>query len=512
MAHKRTMRPPVEVEIDGLDEDGMGTGLDDRGRRWTIRGAVPGALVLAGGRPAGGALLGELRPPADAIAALCPQFGVCGGCLYQPLPPESQRRARMDTLTTLLAPLGVADPSMRATPGDGYGYRNRLELSFGVERYLSRDEQAAAKAARACEHATTEADVAATVADTTPPAPTRDPAEGAGEPTRQAADLPPPNRFLGFHGPGRFDRIVDVPACAIAVPSINAALERIRGDVLASPFAAWDPHAQTGFWRHLGLRSGESGVLVLIYTALASPEHEAWLRAHASNWGVRGVLWYTTDRISDAALGELKEVLAGEATLYVSLGGVPMTLSPLAFFQVNPSGAEVLLEVIADALGSGGLLLDLYCGVGALGLALHRRFEAIAGVDLVAEGIEEARRNAEALGIRADYRAGRAELVLPELLREYGDALSNGRLAVLVDPPRAGLHPDALKLLSTVIADVLVYVACKPSSLLRDGRALLAAGWRCTSWTAVDLFPHTAHIEVVARFERAPATLAAETA
>ncbi|MSQ01217.1 MAG: class I SAM-dependent RNA methyltransferase [Myxococcales bacterium] len=494
MAHKRAMRPPVEVEIDGLDADGIGTGLDDQGRRWTIRGAIPGGRVLAGGRPHGGALLGELRAPAGAVAPQCPQFGTCGGCLYQPLPPASQRHARLAALTTLLAPLGVEDPAMRATPGEGYGYRNRLELSFGVERYRTRDEQAAEKVERAAA-----ADAPAAAADA--PA--------------AATDSPPntPPRFLGFHGPGRFDRIVDTPACAIAAPELNAVLARVRADVLDSPFPAWNPRTQTGFWRQLGLRGGKSGVLVLVYTALASPEAEVWLRLHAPRWGARGVLWYTTDRVSDAAVGELREVLAGDATLDMSLDGVPMTLSPLAFFQVNPAGAEVLLDVIRDALGPGGLLLDLYCGVGALGLALHRSFEAIAGVDLVAEGIAEARRNAEALGVRADYRAGRAELVLPDLLRDHGATATTGRrLAVLVDPPRAGLHPDALTLLSGVVADVLVYVACRPTSLLRDGLALLAAGWRCTSWTAVDLFPHTAHVEVVARFVRAPATLATETA
>jgi 23S rRNA (uracil1939-C5)-methyltransferase len=473
----KRVRPPVEVTIDGLDGDGVATGLDARGRRWTLRGAAPGQTVLAGGRCGSGVVLEVIHPAADAVAPRCPQFGTCGGCLYQATPLAAQQAAKRAALDQLLAPLGAPGAGPVGAPGEGYGYRNRVELSFGVERYLGRAEQAQTKA---------------------------------------GVEVPRAGRFLGFHGPGRFDRVVDAEGCSIASPAIEAVLARVRASVLASPFPTWAPREQVGFWRHLGLREGAEGVLVLVYTTPGGEAEAEWLARAAPTWGAAAVLWYTTDRTADAAVGELRAVLHGEARLQVSLGGVPLTLSPLAFFQVNPAGAEVLLEVIRAALrpgagepvpDEGGLLLDLYCGVGALGLALHRDFAAVAGVDQVAEGIAEAQRNAALLGVKADYRAGRAELVLPALLADHGLAGGTraGRLAVLVDPPRGGLHPDALRPLAALTADVLVYVACRPSSLARDGAALLAAGWRCTGWTAVDLFPHTAHVEVVARFVRDPA-------
>lgn len=474
MKARRPPRPPVEVAIDGLDDNGIGTGLDARGRRWTIRGAIPGSRVLAGGKPGGGVLLEVVEPAPDAIPTPCPQFGTCGGCLYQPMPRPAQQAEKLRTLTTLLAGLQAPNGGIVGTPDDGYGYRNRMELSFGVDRYLTRADQLREK---------------------------------AGETVDRAG------RYLGLHGPGRFDRIVDAPSCAIASPAINAVLERVRADVLASPFPAYAPRLHEGFWRHLGLREGADGVLVLVYTTTGGETEAAWLAENAPNWGAATVLWYTTESVADAAVGDLRAVLVGEPTLRVALGGVPLTLSPLAFFQVNSRGAEVLLDTIRAELGTGDLLLDLYCGVGALGLALYKDFKHIAGIDQVAEGIAEANLNAAALGVIADYRAGRAELVLPALLRDHnllGGARS-GRLAVLVDPPRSGLHPDALRPLLTLDADVLVYVACRPSSLARDGALLAAAGWTCTGWTAVDLFPHTAHVEVVARFERRPATLAAES-
>jgi 23S rRNA (uracil1939-C5)-methyltransferase len=463
----------VEVTVDGLDADGLAVGADARGRRWTIRGAIPGQRVLAGGRPKAGALMGVVEPAIGAVPPRCAQFGTCGGCLYQPMPRPAQQAAKAAALAELLAPLGAAARAPVGTADAGYGYRNRLELSFGGERFLTRDEQAREK---------------------------------AGEPVQRTG------RFLGFHGAGRFDRVVDVPDCAIADPALNQVLARLRADVLASPFPMWHAREHTGFWRHAGLRLGEEGVLVLIYTAPGSEAEAAWLAARAPTWGATAVLWYTTDRVADAAVGELRAVLHGEPRLAVRLGGVPLRLSPLAFFQVNPGGADRMVDILRADLGAGGLLLDLYCGVGALGLALHAGFDAVAGVDLVAEGVDEAMRNAAALGVRADYRAGRAEQVLPALLTDHGvGAGREGRLAVLVDPPRSGLHPDALRTLAGLHADVLVYVACRPTSLARDGAALLAAGWRCTHYTPVDLFPHTAHVEVVARFVRGHATLAAES-
>lgn len=444
------MRDPVPVTIDGLDADGVATGLDGRGRRWTVRGAIPGSQVLAGGRAAHGALLEVSRPHGDAVPARCPLFGTCGGCLYQSLPVSRQREEKLRALDTLLGSGG----SIRGADDEGYGYRNKIELSFGPQRYMTRAEMASG--------ATGEA-----------------------------------GHFLGFHGPGRFDRVVDVADCAIADPRVNNVLGRIRGDVLASPFPPYNPRAHAGFWRHLALRAGRDGVLAMVYTAIGSAEQEAWLRAHAPGWGAAGVLWYTTDRSSDAAVGELREVLHGRDTLAVALGEARMVLSPTAFFQVNDRGAAVLLDTIAGALGTGGTLLDLYAGVGALGLALASSFDRVIGVELNAEAVAEANRNAAALGIRADYRAGKVEELLPGVLAEAGRPVK-----VIVDPPRGGLHPGALRPLLHLDADTLVYVACRPSSLARDAAALEAAGWRREGWTAVDLFPHTAHVEVVARFTR----------
>jgi 23S rRNA (uracil1939-C5)-methyltransferase len=151
---------------------------------------------------------------------------------------------------------------------------------------------------------------------------------------------------------------------------------------------------------------------------------------------------------------------------------------------------------VVEAAGAGGTLVDLYCGTGALGLACAARFDRVVGIDVNAASIADARQNAADNGVAAEFFAGEVERRVQELA--IGE-----RPVVIVDPPRVGLHPDALAFVAGLDARVLVYVACRPSSLLRDGLALLAAGWRCTDRWAVDLFPQTGHVEVVSRWVRA---------
>lgn len=446
------MRTSTTVQMDGFGSDGSGTGLDERGRRWAVRAGAPGSVVQVGGRPKAGVLLETVTAAADQVAPRCAQFGVCGGCQWQQMPLERQRAEKQAALARLLAPLGGIDHGLHGM-GDGYAYRNKVELSFGENRYLTRAEL--------------------------------------------KTDVKRSGRFLGMHAPGRFDRLVDAPRCELVSAHANDVLTRARADTLGSPWALWDPVAHTGFWRHLGLREGAEGLLVCLYTTPGQPEHAAWLAHHAPTWGAAGVLWFETDRPADAAAGTLRAVLHGVDHVVERLAGLRFTLSPSAFFQVNPVGAELLCATVATAAGTGDTLVDLYCGTGALGLACARSFRRVVGIDNNETSIVNARANATANGIEATFLAGEVH----ERVRELGMGV---RPVVIVDPPRVGLHPDALAFVAGLDAAALVYVACRPTSLLRDGLHLIEAGWRCTDRWAVDLFPQTGHVEVVTRLERAP--------
>ncbi|MSP54673.1 MAG: 23S rRNA (uracil(1939)-C(5))-methyltransferase RlmD [Myxococcales bacterium] len=474
---------PREVLIERFDARGGGAGVDSFGRTWSVRGAPVGATIAAGGRAHDGTRLGTISASADSVAPRCGVFGVCGGCQWQEMPAERQREEKGRMLGRLLADL-------RGPPGEGsrdgvpvdhgvigsgpeYGYRNKIELTFGTGRYLLSHEL--------------------------------------------NTEISRMGRWLGFHAPGRYDRIVDTPDCAIASPAINAVYARIRLDILASDLPAWDADAHTGFFRNLVLREGRgAAVLVAVYTAPATDEQTRWMRAHAPGWGAACVGWFENATVADAVGGQLREVLVDSGdglAVSATLAGLKFWLSPTAFFQVNVPAAEEMIKVVRRFLSaprpapaSGPTTLwDLYCGAGLFGLACAGDFDEVVGIEAVEVAVRDATRNAAANGItNARFVAGTVEQLVGGLTA--GPGASSAPTAIIVDPPRNGLHPEVLKVLASLASRplVLVYVSCKPTSLLRDSKVLMDAGWRCTDRVAIDLFPQTAHIEVVTRWVSSP--------
>ena len=473
---RRRYLPPHEVEIDRLGKKGLGMGRASDGRDIAVRGAPPGSRVLV--QPFKrkkntwhGRRLALIRPPLEQLDPVCPAFGLCGGCSLQELPLEVQQRHKYAyALGEVAAPLGLEVAALREqvkvhelrSTGSPYAYRNKVELTFGTARYLS------------------EADLA------------------AGEPIDGS--------FLGFHASGRFDRVVDRDSCAIASPPIDRVVQAVREVALkegAPP--CWNPRQHTGFWRHLRIRVGQQTgeVLVGLYTAPANTPEE---RAAAFAVGeallsddlgatLTGVVWFENPSHGDAAKGEIAKVW-GQSYLRERIGKVMHRVSMDAFFQVNTPGAEVLVEAVGEALGPPArVLYDLYCGIGTFGLQFADRYEEMFGIEEVEVAIEDAHYNAEQNGVSGVWRAARVEAVLESI--EGGEGVH-----LLVDPPRAGLHPKAAAAFAATQADVLVYVACKPGALGRDAVALTEGGWRLTDLWAVDLFPQTGHLEMIGRFVR----------
>ena len=466
MSRRRRHLPPCEVEITGLGPKGVGQGTAPDGRAILVRGAPPGSRVHV--RPFKrkqstwhARRVHLVRPPVDAVTPPCPLFGLCGGCILQELPLAAQREARHRMALGQVAeglPLDGVTVHPPRGPDAAYGYRNKVELSFGVRRYLSESDH--------------------------------------------ASGLPVEGRFLGFHAPGRFDRVVDAEACLLVDAPLNRALAAVRRVALADGMPApWDVRSHTGFWRHLRLRHGvrTDQVLVGLYTASPPEGGEAAVQAVAeallADPSVVGVQWLVNDGVADVARGEPRRTW-GQDWLEERLGRITYRLSLDAFFQTNTPAAEVLYDTIGEALaGTGGHLLDLYCGTGAIGLYLSDRFDRVTGIEEVASAVEDARANAARNGVQGTWTTSRVEDAL--------DTLPEGARLV-VDPPRAGLHPKVARRLARTAGDRLVYVACNPASLGRDGAVLAEGGWRLTDVWSVDLFPQTGHVELVGRFERAP--------
>ncbi len=390
-------------------------------------------------------MIDVVQPAQTQVEPMCAVYGMCGGCQLQETPLDVQRKAKQTMVERLL---GHASEPVRGA-SNGYGYRNKLELSFGTRRYLPEAKK----------------------------------------------DDDPAGDWVGFHPPGWFSKIVPLEQCPIASDGINRIVAAIASEV---PGPAWNNHSHTGHWRHVVIREGDALLVNLVTHPDVDPNQvQAVGERIAAVQGVGGVIWTVTDRLSDVAQGTVQAQLFGEPHLTMNMRGVKMTLPHEAFFQVNTEGAHILFEAIAEALGEtkGATLLDLYCGVGAIGLIVGQHFERIIGIELLESAIDVARHNAKQNGICSEWHAGPVEEILPQLSIE-------GSRHIVVDPPRAGLHPKAAQFLAAMEGEVLVYVACSPSSLARDRWLLEKGGWCLEKLWTIDLFPQTPHVESIARFVR----------
>lgn len=476
MSRKRRARlGPFEVELTHLGKGGVGVGVAPDGAPVRVRPGPPGSrlLVVPTGRRKGiwsARRLATIRPPAEGQTPPCAAFGVCGGCTLQELTLAAQRRLKAEmALSDVAAGLGQSvqalGESITIHPVRGteaaFGTRNKVELSFGTRRFLA------------------EAD--------------------------HQAGAPIDGRWLGFHAPGRFDRVADTERCWLISDAANALLATLRQAVLVDDVQPlWDARAHTGVWRHALIREGRATgeLLVGLYTT-STADREAVarvadaLQATPLPDGRRlvGVLHILNDGVADVCRGETDRVW-GQPHLEEVLGGVRFTLSTESFFQTSTEGAEVLYQTVREALGPRReTLLDLYCGIGSIGLVLADQADRIVGVEEVEASVRDARTNAVRAGVNAEYTAGRVEDLL-DVFEAGGDTVA------IVDPPRAGLHPKVAKRLAKWQGDTLIYVACKAGSLGRDAAILVQGGWHLEALWTVDLFPQTGHIEVVGRFVR----------
>jgi len=392
----------------------------------------------------------------------------------QELSLEAQREHKLNyALDAVDAGLGLVQPDWRKQvcvhpirgSAEAYRYRNKVELSFGTRCYLSDEEM--------------------------------------------EQQLPIQGRFIGFHPPGRFDRVVDLERCWLVGEASNRLLSVVSSHLTSSQFEPYDLRSHQGFWRHLLLRespvTGEC--LIGLYTNLAPlPEQQAEVEALAEQLlgvdlgqerAVVGFVWMENDGVADVARGEVRRVW-GRPWMTERLGDRDFRLSTSSFFQTSTHGAVILYDTIREALGERvDLIYDLYCGVGSIGMYLSDQVERIVGIEENPAAVRDAAANAELNQIHnASYRVSKVEDALDAL------AEVDERACLIVDPPRAGLHPKVARALGEADAHKLIYVACKPGSLGRDAALLWEGGWRLVELWTVDLFPQTGHIEMVGRFEK----------
>lgn len=392
-----------------------------------------------------------LRPSPDRAAPPCPVFGACGGCQWQHVAPAAQRAAKERIVRRLLEPLAGGPDRIRpiVAVGDGLAYRNRLVL-----------------------------------------------------PVRAGRD----GVRAGFF---RSDShvLVETASCVVQRPAIMEAATDALALAKLAHVTGYNERLHRGSLRHLIVReasgTGELGVILVTtdreFPAGVKLAQDLMRRLPA----VAGVLHNVNPARTNVVTGPETRLLAGRDLLRERIGGMEIAASVQSFFQANHAVTERLLALVAEwARDETGGLLDLYCGVGILGLAAARagRPAWLAGIESVAGAVADAERNAAAnvpglptAWLAADVGEGIGNL--PEGFRHPA--------TVILDPPRKGLSPEALAALTGLRPARIIYVSCDPATLARDLAALKAAGWRLEEAVPFDMFPHTFHVEVAVRLERA---------
>lgn len=311
-----------------------------------------------------------------------------------------------------------------------------------------------------------------------------------------------PPLTLGLRQAGRFDRIVDLETCLLMSTSCMEVVGRVRHWAATHGLSGYDRRMHCGDLRYLILREGKNtgermAILIAHPTARGRISIDDLRDEIGSLVNTCWVGW--TDSLSDVARTQEMECLWGPVHIHETLGRLRFRISPYSFFQTNTHGTEKLYSWLAEWAGSeNGALLDVYCGSGGIALSLATHFDRVIGIDSNHEAIQDAQWNAVQNGLlNTEFVAGDAEDFLKKL---PSSKLAVQLSAVVVDPPRPGLHPKALRALLDLAPSRLAYVSCNPETLARDLQALVPF-YAIRTVQTIDLFPHTPHVETLATLE-----------
>lgn len=450
----------ISLDITGIAFGGRGIARVD-GYTIFVDGAVPGDRVQARifkkkKNYAEARTIEVIEPSADRVEPPCRYSGHCGGCKWQFLQYERQLAYKRQHVQEALEHIGqlTGIPVHAPVPSEKvFGYRNKMEFSCSDRRWLLPEE--------------------------------------LGDPDIGKSFA------LGLHVPGTFDKILDIDACLLHPEKGNRILNDVRDYMKACHQPPYGLRTHQGFWRFLMLRHSAAydQWLVNLITAADDPDAVLPLARYLSDTydEVVSVVNNVSAKKAAIAVGDYETVLTGDGCLTERLGPFEFEISANAFFQTNTSGAEAIYDRVFQYAGlSGGeTVVDLYSGTGTIPIWLSRSAGEVIGIEIVESAVADARKNCRRNGIdNCRFMVGD--------IRESINALSERPDVLIIDPPRAGMHKDVVKSVADMAPDRIVYVSCNPSTLARDA-AMLSEAYEVVEVQPVDMFPHTYHIESVAK-------------
>ena len=404
----------------------------------------------------------------DRVDPSCSYFEDCGGCKWQNLQYDAQIAWKRQHVIDAFQRIGnLRDVEVRPTKGAAQQlwYRNKMEFSFGTERWLTAEEIA------------------------------------SGDDLRR-------DFALGLHAPGRYNRVLDIEKCWLQSEVSNRLLNLTRAFALDRDIPPYTTDGHHGILRNLVVRNSVATgeIMAILITAGISSDHltewstlvareipEVTTLLHGLHTGKAGI-----------ATAEELTVMFGPGTITESIAGHSFTISPFSFFQTNTEQGEVLYREALEAgeIGPDDLVWDLYCGAGTITLAAARKADHAIGAEINEGSVLDARAAAESNGVtNVEFFAGDLKDQIERIGRGVGR--DGDPDVVITDPPRAGMHADVVTALLERAPGRIVYVSCNPTTQARDCE-LLAEKYDVDFVQPVDMFPQTYHIETVARLTLRP--------
>ena len=449
------------IAVIDIAEEGKGVGKSDDLVIF-IDKAVPGDIVdvellRRKKKFYEGKIQNLIKPSDHRTEPFCDHFGVCGGCKWQHLNYDAQLQFKQKSVSDALQRLGKVDVSqMEAILGSSESryYRNKLEYTFSDKRWL------------------TDGDMR------------------SGETMEMNA--------LGYHIPGRFDKILDIEHCYLQADPSNEIRNKVREYALNVQISFYNLKNHEGSLRNLIIRTSSTGeLMVIVVFAYADEDQiEGMMKFIASEFpGINSLLYIINHKKNDTIFDQEIHTYKGADHIFENMDGLKFKIGPKSFYQTNSAQAFELYKIARDFAEFKGdeLVYDLYTGAGTIANFIAGKVKNVIGIEYVPTAIEDAKINSEINGIKnTSFFAGDMKDILDEdFIKTHGKPD-----VVITDPPRAGMHPDVVKRLLEMEAEKIVYVSCNAATQARDIE-LLNSKYEVGRIKPVDMFPHTQHVENV---------------
>ncbi|MBP3717156.1 MAG: 23S rRNA (uracil(1939)-C(5))-methyltransferase RlmD [Paludibacteraceae bacterium] len=393
----------------------------------------------------------------------CSHYGTCGGCKWQILPYEDQIKQKQQQVEDCLTRIGKVElPAISPILGSKKTmyYRNKLEFSFSNKRWLTQEQI------------------------------------NSGESFDNM-------NALGFHIPGKFDKVLDIDHCYLQTELSDQIRLEIKKYGIEHNLEFYDFRGQSGFLRNIIIRTTQKGNVMLIVVFFhEDKEAREGLLNHLVNTfpQISSLIYYINSKCNDTLTDQEPHLFHGEDYIEEEMEDLRFKIGPKSFYQTNTTQAYELYKVARNLANLTGneLVYDLYTGTGTIACFVAKQAKQVIGIEYVPEAIEDAKINAKnnALDNTLFYAGDMKDILTDEFIARHGRPD-----VIITDPPRDGMHQDVVNVILNAEPKRIVYVSCNPATQARDLN-LLDTKYAVKAVQPVDMFPHTHHVENVVLLEK----------